>query len=91
MAEETIDTGSKSDRKLMKDVGFSDELKKQLEDRIAQTGFATQNQRAASEVNMPVPTIHHRRWQTNLADSTNTVFCRQRLPRYRRRPTLERH
>ncbi len=54
MAEETIDTGSKSDRKLMQDAGFSDELKKQLEERIAQTGFTAQNQQAASEVNMPV-------------------------------------
>ncbi|EXJ95023.1 hypothetical protein A1O1_00141 [Capronia coronata CBS 617.96] len=53
MAEETIDTGSKSDRKLMQDAGFSDELKKQLEERIAQTGFAAENQRAASVVNLP--------------------------------------
>ena len=54
MAEETIDTGSKSDRKLMREVGFSEELKKQLEDRIADTGFAAEKQRAASEINMPV-------------------------------------
>ncbi|KIW96326.1 uncharacterized protein Z519_03395 [Cladophialophora bantiana CBS 173.52] len=53
MAEETIDTGSKSDRKLMQDAGFSEELKQQLEERIAQTSFAAQNQRAASQVNMP--------------------------------------
>ncbi|RVX76121.1 hypothetical protein B0A52_00478 [Exophiala mesophila] len=52
MAEETMDTGSKSDQKLMKEV-FSDELKKQLEERIAQTSFSGQNQRAASQVNMP--------------------------------------
>ncbi len=54
MAEETMNTGSKSDRKLMQDAGFSDDLKKQLEDRIAQTSFPAQNQRAASQVNMPV-------------------------------------
>jgi hypothetical protein len=54
MVEETIDTGSKSDRKLMQDVGFSDELKKQLEERIAQTAFAGQNQQATSQVKMPV-------------------------------------
>ncbi|EXJ89001.1 hypothetical protein A1O3_02065 [Capronia epimyces CBS 606.96] len=53
MAEETIDTGSRSDHKLMQDVGFSDELKKQLEERIAQTRFAAENQRAASVVNLP--------------------------------------
>jgi len=54
MAEETIDTGSKSDRALMQDVGFSGELKKQLEERIAQMAFNAQNQRALSEANMPV-------------------------------------
>lgn len=54
MVEETIDTGSKSDRKLMQDVGFSEELKKQLEERIAQSAFASQNQQAASQVKMPV-------------------------------------
>ncbi|EXJ63947.1 hypothetical protein A1O7_00282 [Cladophialophora yegresii CBS 114405] len=53
MAEETIDTGSKTDRKLMHDAGFSEDLKQQLEERIAQTSFAAQNQRAASQVNMP--------------------------------------
>lgn len=54
MAADTIDTGSKTDRRLMQEVGFSDELKKQLEERIAQTAFAAQHQQAASEVNMPV-------------------------------------
>src|SRR5947209_8292107 len=54
MAEETMDTGSKSDRKLMQDAGFSEELKRQLEERIAQTAFQVENQRAFSEVNMPV-------------------------------------
>lgn len=54
MAEETIDTGSKSDRRLMQDAGFSNDLKKQLEERIAQTAFAADNQRAASVVNLPV-------------------------------------
>ncbi|KAJ9608121.1 hypothetical protein H2200_007109 [Cladophialophora chaetospira] len=53
MAEHTMDTGSKSDRKLMQDAGFSEDLKKQLEERIAQTSFAAQNQRAASQVTMP--------------------------------------
>ena len=54
MAEETMDTGSKSDRKLMKDAGFSDDLKKQLEERIAQTSFNPQSQQALSQANMPV-------------------------------------
>ncbi|KEF57284.1 uncharacterized protein A1O9_05201 [Exophiala aquamarina CBS 119918] len=52
MVEETMDTGSKSDRKLMQDVGFSEDLKKQLEERIAQTAFEGQSQQAASQVKM---------------------------------------
>ncbi|KIX02089.1 uncharacterized protein Z518_08028 [Rhinocladiella mackenziei CBS 650.93] len=53
MAEEAMDTGGNSDRKLMQDVGFSDDLKQQLEERIAQTGLTAQNQKAASQINMP--------------------------------------
>ena len=54
MAEETMETGSKSDTKLIEDAGFSDELKKRLEERIAQTSFNAQNQQALSQANMPV-------------------------------------
>ena len=54
MAEETMDTGSKSDRKLMQDMAFSDDLRKQLEDRIAQTAFKGDNQQALSQANIPV-------------------------------------
>ena len=59
MAEETMDSGSKSDRKLMQEAGFSEELKKELEERLAQTSFAAQNQRAASQVSMPVCAHYH--------------------------------
>lgn len=54
MAEETMDTGSKSDRKMMQDVGFSEDLKKQLEQRIAQSAFQAENQQAISVANLPV-------------------------------------
>ena len=54
MAEETMDTGSKSDRKMMQDMAFSDDLKKQLEERIAQTAFKGENQQAFSQASMPV-------------------------------------
>jgi hypothetical protein len=56
MAEETMDTGSKSDRRLMREAGFSEELKKQLEEKIAQASFTGQgqDQQAASQVTMPV-------------------------------------
>jgi hypothetical protein len=54
MVEETMDTGSRSDRKLMQHVGFSEELKKQLEERIAQSTFNSENQQALSKANLPV-------------------------------------
>jgi hypothetical protein len=54
MAEETMDTGSKSDRKMMQDLGFSSDLKKQLEERIAQSSFNSENQQALSQANLPV-------------------------------------
>ncbi|KIW16404.1 hypothetical protein PV08_06456 [Exophiala spinifera] len=53
MAEETMDTGSRSDRKLMQEAGFSEELRARLEQRIAQTSFNAENQRAISEATMP--------------------------------------
>lgn len=54
MVEETIDTGSKSDRKMMQDVGFSEDLKRKLEERIAQSAFQTDNQQAISVAQLPV-------------------------------------
>ena len=79
MAEETMDTGGKSDRKLMQDAGFSEELKRKLEERIAQTAFQAENQQAFSEVNMPVCFTQHR---TSIYTSTTLVlvpgiFCLQ--------------
>lgn len=53
MAEETMDTGSKSDRKMMADAGFSEDLKRQLEERIGQTAFQAENQQILSQTNMP--------------------------------------
>lgn len=77
MAEETMDSGSKSDQKLMKEV-FSDELKKQLEERIAQTSFSGQNQRAASQVNMPVRWKHPSAVTFAKSESANTLITRHR-------------
>lgn len=53
MAEETMDSGSASDRKLMSDAGFSADLKAQLEERIAQAAFKSNNAQALSQASMP--------------------------------------
>lgn len=54
MTEETIDSGGRSVAHTVESAGFSEELKKQLEARIADGAFRTQNQRAFSEAEMPV-------------------------------------
>ena len=54
MAEETFETGSRSNCKLMEDAGFSERLKEQLQARIAQTAFKAQHQQTIAEVNLPV-------------------------------------
>lgn len=54
MAAETIESGSPSDRRLMQDLGFSEELKKQLEERIEQASFKAQTRPTSSQVPNPV-------------------------------------
>jgi hypothetical protein len=54
MTEETIDSGGRSAAKNVEAAGFSEELKKQLEERIVQGAFQSQNQRAFAEAEMPV-------------------------------------
>lgn len=54
MAEETMETAGRSGRKVMEGAGFSEELKKQLEERIAQSSFRSENAAAFSQVDMPV-------------------------------------
>lgn len=60
MTEESIDTGGSSAMKNVESAGFSEELKKQLEARIAGDAFRSQNQRAFAEAEMPVrDLVHH--------------------------------
>lgn len=54
MTEESMETGGRSARKAVEEAGFSEELKRQLEDRIAQASFRSTNQQAISEAEMPV-------------------------------------
>ena len=53
MTEETMETGGRSARKAMDEAGFSEDLKKQLEERIAESTFRSQNQQALSQAEMP--------------------------------------
>ncbi|KKZ63566.1 hypothetical protein EMCG_02103 [[Emmonsia] crescens] len=53
MADESMLEGGKSFRKNMQEAGFSEDLKKKLEKRIAQSSFRSENAAAFSLVNMP--------------------------------------
>lgn len=57
MTEEALETGGRSAQKSMRDAGFSEELKKELEEKIAQSSFRAQNQQAFSVAEMPVCTV----------------------------------
>ena len=54
MTEESVDTGGSSAAKSVEAAGFSEELKKQLQSRIAESAFRSQNQKAFAEAEMPV-------------------------------------
>lgn len=54
MTEQSMEEGGRSARKTMEEAGFSEELKKQLEERIAESTFRSQNAAAISQVEMPV-------------------------------------
>ncbi|KAL2007800.1 hypothetical protein VTN00DRAFT_7782 [Thermoascus crustaceus] len=53
MTEEAMLTGGRSARKNMQEAGFSEELKRQLEQRIADSSFKSDHAAAFSIVNMP--------------------------------------
>lgn len=64
MTEEAMLTGGRSARKNMQEAGFSEELKRQLEQRIADSSFKSEHAAAFSIVNMPVCSL-----------SQNRIFC----------------
>ena len=78
MAEETMETGSRSDRKLMEDAGFSEELKRQLEERINQTAFNALHQQAVSEAEMPVRMLMVKAWHIIDCSSPTPAKARRR-------------
>jgi len=53
MSEESLETGGRSARKAVEEAGFSEDLKRQLEERIANASFRSDNASAFAQVNMP--------------------------------------
>lgn len=54
MTEDMVDTGGKSAARIVETAGFSEDLRKQLEERVAGKSFRHENQRALLEHEMPV-------------------------------------
>ena len=54
MTDESIEQGGRSAQKAVGEAGFSEELKRQLEARIADSKFKGENPAAFAQANMPV-------------------------------------
>ncbi|KAK4543016.1 hypothetical protein LTR36_006014 [Oleoguttula mirabilis] len=54
MSEESLETGGRSARKAVEEAGFSDELKRELEEKIANASFRSEHAGAFAEANMPL-------------------------------------
>ncbi|KAK4502798.1 hypothetical protein PRZ48_006224 [Zasmidium cellare] len=53
MSEESLETGGRSARKAVEEAGFSEDLKRELEKKIADASFRSDNASAFAQVNMP--------------------------------------
>ena len=62
MTEQSIERGGKGARKAVEEAGFSEELKKQLEERFKQSKFRSENVVAFAEVNMPVCCVNQEQY-----------------------------
>lgn len=54
MTEDTMEQGGRAARKAMDEAGFSEELKKGLEAKIADSNFRSKNPAAFAQLDMPV-------------------------------------
>ncbi|KAF2116389.1 hypothetical protein BDV96DRAFT_491323 [Lophiotrema nucula] len=53
MSDDALEAGGRRARKAVEEAGFSDELKRELEERIASANFRAENRRAFTEAEMP--------------------------------------
>ena len=53
MSEENIETGGRGAAKALEEAGFSEDLKKRLEEKIANANFRNENPQAFAQANMP--------------------------------------
>lgn len=55
LTEQTIEESGAQSRKAFEEAGFSEELKRQLEERIEMSKFKSENAATLAQVDMPVP------------------------------------
>ncbi|KAK4928096.1 hypothetical protein LTR28_011916, partial [Elasticomyces elasticus] len=53
MSDETLETGGKSVRKAIEEAGFDEQLRKKLEERIANASFRSKNASAFAQAELP--------------------------------------
>ena len=53
MSDESLETGGRSARKAVEEAGFSEDLKRELEKKIADSSFRSENASAFAQANMP--------------------------------------
>lgn len=89
LTDENIEQGGRSAQKAVEEAGFSEELRRRLEARIADGKFKDENPAAFAQVNMPV--CYEQYFAIELfADIILPVKRRQRDSRYRSSPAVVR-
>ncbi|KAF1952521.1 hypothetical protein CC80DRAFT_422330 [Byssothecium circinans] len=61
MSEEALETGGRSAQKTVSEAGFSEDLKRQLEERMASAAFRSENRSAFVETELPSSASRHTR------------------------------
>ena len=54
ITDDAIESGGRDARRAMEEAGFSEELKKKLEERIQKSSFRNENPAAFAQMEMPV-------------------------------------
>ncbi|KAF2642690.1 hypothetical protein P280DRAFT_468007 [Massarina eburnea CBS 473.64] len=61
MSEEALETGGRRAQKMVSEASFSEDLKRQLEERIASANFRAENRSAFTEAELPASASRHTR------------------------------
>ena len=87
MTARSLDADGKGAHRIIKEAGFSEDLKRQLEARLQESAFRSENPAAFADVGMPV-SLNFRKRLCLL--TFHQVKRRERHPRHRNSSTLDR-